>query len=190
MVQNKSTIPPRVTPVDPSWAIHRSPRVHMRQQTCLLYDTADVSADMSAVSHRRHVCCVTQQTCLLCHSADMSAVSHSRHVCCVTQQTCLLCHTADMSAVSHSSHVCCVRKQTCLKRDKCKHGPPLHAQCKYNTTMNAGNSRQAPKAGRPARPKQKAIRRTTSSCGVRETGGPLNVSLYAYKRESAIYIDI
>ena len=26
-----------------------------------------------------------------------------------------------------------------LKRDKRKHGPPLHAQCKYNTAMNAGN---------------------------------------------------
>ena len=39
---------------------------------------------------------------LLCHTADMSAVSHGRHACCVTQQTRLLCHTADMSAVSHS----------------------------------------------------------------------------------------
>ena len=47
--------------------------------------------------------CVTQQTCLLCHTADMSAVTHSRHVCCVTPQTCLLCHMADMSsAVSRS----------------------------------------------------------------------------------------
>ena len=72
---------------------------------------------MSAVSHSRHVCCVSQQTCLLCHTADMSAVSHSRHVCCVTQQTCLLCHTADMSAVSHSRHVCCVPQQTCLLCD-------------------------------------------------------------------------
>ena len=57
--------------------------------------------------HSRHVCCVTQQTRLLCH-----IVSHSRRVCCVPQhptadvsamsnrfkqQTCLLCHTADMS---------------------------------------------------------------------------------------------
>ena len=41
--------------------------------------------------HSRHVCYVTQQTCLLCVTADMSAVQHSRHVCCVTQQTCLLC---------------------------------------------------------------------------------------------------
>ena len=47
-----------------------------------------------------HVRRVTQQTCLPCRTADMSAVSHSRHVCCVAQQTCLLCHTADMSAVS------------------------------------------------------------------------------------------
>ena len=45
--------------------------------------------------HSRHVCCVTQQTCLLCHTADMSAVSHGRHVCCATQQACLLSHTAD-----------------------------------------------------------------------------------------------
>ena len=124
---------------------------------------------------------VPSHTCVLSHTADMSAVWHSRHVRCVTQQSCLLCDTADMSAMSHSRQVCCVRKQTCLKRDKCKHGPPLHAQCKYNTTMNAGNSRQAPKAGRPARPNQKAIRRTTSSCGVREKGGPLHLSLYTYK---------
>ena len=63
----------------------------MTQQTCLLSDTAD----MSAVAHRRHVCCVTQQTmsalsqqkCLLWDTADMSAVCRNRHVCCVTQQT-------------------------------------------------------------------------------------------------------
>ena len=72
------------------------------QQTCLLYHTAD----MSAASHSRHVCCVTQQTC--------PAVSHSRHVCCVAQQTCLLRHTADMSAVSHSRHACCVTNMTRL----------------------------------------------------------------------------
>ena len=61
---------PRVAQVEPSWAIHRSPRVAMRQQTCLMCDTAD----MSAVSHSRNVCCATQQTCLLCHTADMSAM--------------------------------------------------------------------------------------------------------------------
>ena len=33
----------------------------------------------------RPVACVAQQTCLLCDTADMSTVSHSRHVCCVTQ---------------------------------------------------------------------------------------------------------
>ena len=60
------------------------------------------------------VCCDTQQTCLLCDTADMSAVSHSRHVCCVKQQTCLLCQAADMSAVSRSRHVCCITRQTCL----------------------------------------------------------------------------
>ena len=89
----------------------------------------------------------------------MFAVSHNRHVCCVTHQICLLCHTAY------------------LKRDKCKHEPPLHAQCKYNTTTIEGNSRQAPKAGRPTRPNQKAIRRTTSSCGVSEKGEPLHLQM-------------
>ena len=80
---------------------------------------------ISAVSHSRHVCYVTQQTCLqwpiclLRHTADMSAVSPSRHVCCVTQHTCLLCHTllchtAGMSAVTHSRHLCCVTLWTCL----------------------------------------------------------------------------
>ena len=58
------------------------------------------------VSHNRHVCCVTQQKCLLCHTADMSAVSRSKHVCYATQQTCLLCHTAGMSVASHSRRVC------------------------------------------------------------------------------------
>ena len=33
---------------------------------------------------------VTQQTYLPCDTADMSAVGHSRHICCVTQQNCLL----------------------------------------------------------------------------------------------------
>ena len=51
-------------------------------------------------------CSVTQQKCLLCLTADMSAVSHSRHVCSVThsrhfcsvtQQTCLLCQTSESS---------------------------------------------------------------------------------------------
>ena len=32
----------------------------------------------------RHICCVTQQTCLLFHIAGMSAVGQSLHVCCVT----------------------------------------------------------------------------------------------------------
>ena len=35
----------------------------------------------------------------LCPTAYMPAVSYSRHVCCVTQRTCLLCDTADMSGV-------------------------------------------------------------------------------------------
>ena len=37
-------------------------------------------------SSRHFPCSVTWQTCLLCHTADMSAVLHSKHVCCVTQQ--------------------------------------------------------------------------------------------------------
>ena len=82
----ESVTPPIVTQGDPSWAIHRSPRAHMRQQTCLLCDTADMFA-------------VTHQTCRLYDTADMSAVRHSRHVCCATHQTCLLCDAADMSAV-------------------------------------------------------------------------------------------
>ena len=53
---------------------------------------------MSAVWQSRHVCCVTQQTCLLCRRA--------RHVCCVAEQACPLCDTSDMSAVSQSRHVC------------------------------------------------------------------------------------
>ena len=67
--------------------------------------------------HSRHVCCVTQQTCLLCDTADMSTVWQSSHVCCVTQKTCLLCHTEDTTAVWHSLHVCCVTRQTCLLWD-------------------------------------------------------------------------
>ena len=80
------------------------------RQTCLLCHTSD----MSAVSQSRHVCHVTQQTCLLCHTADKSAASHSRHVCYVTQQTFLLCPTADLFAMSYSRHVCCVTQQTFL----------------------------------------------------------------------------
>ena len=90
------------------------------QQTCLLYDTADVSAvshgrqsllghtaGMSTASHSRQFCCVTHQTCLLCHTAGTSAVSHSKHFCCVTQHTCLLCNTADISVLSHiTKHTC------------------------------------------------------------------------------------
>ena len=86
-------------------------------QACLLCLTADISA----LTHSRHVCHVTQQTCLLCEIADMSAVSHSRHVCCVTQQTCLLCgkansllcYAGDMSALSHGRRFCCVTQQAC-----------------------------------------------------------------------------
>ena len=59
---------------------------------------------------------VTQQTCLLCQTADISAVLHSRHVCvcCVTRQICQLRHTADTCVVSHSRHGCCGPRQTCV----------------------------------------------------------------------------
>ena len=40
-----------------------------------------------ALSHSRDDDCVTQQTCLLCDKAETSAVSHGKHVCCVTQAT-------------------------------------------------------------------------------------------------------
>ena len=84
------------------------------QQRCLLCDTAD----MFAV----HVCCITQQTCLLWDTAAMS-VSCSEHVCCVTQQTRLLCHTADRSAVFHSRHVCCETQQfLCASIHVCRRG--------------------------------------------------------------------
>ena len=39
------------------------------------------------VSHSRRVGCFPQQTCLVCDTADMSAVGHSRHVCSPPQQT-------------------------------------------------------------------------------------------------------
>ena len=69
------------------------------QQTCLLCHTEDMYAE----SQSRHVCCITQQTCPLFHAAD--------NFCSVTQQTCLLCHTATMSAVSHDR---LATQQTCL----------------------------------------------------------------------------
>ena len=74
------------------------------QQRCLLCHTADMSAvlrsrlvlvchtaDMSAALHSKPV--------LRCQSAEGFTVSRSRHVCCVTQQTCMLFQTADTSAV-------------------------------------------------------------------------------------------
>ena len=39
-----STVSPRVTHIHQAWAIHKSARLHIRQQTCLLHDTADTSA--------------------------------------------------------------------------------------------------------------------------------------------------
>ena len=79
---------------------------------------------MSAVSHSRHVGCVTQQTCPLCHTSDMSAVSR---------------HTADMSAVSHSRHVCVspstpvcgVTQQTCLLHDTASMFAASHSRCVF-----------------------------------------------------------
>ena len=75
-----------------------------RTCTCklLLFSSLCHTADMSVVSHSRHVCCVAQQELALCHTAGMSAVSNSRDVCFGKQQTCLLCHAADMCVVQHS----------------------------------------------------------------------------------------
>ena len=73
---------------------------HSRQ--CLLLRTAN----MFVVPHSRHVCGVTQLTCL--PAANVSAASRSRHVCCVPPQTRLLFHTVGIVAVSHSRLVCCV----------------------------------------------------------------------------------
>ena len=54
---------------------------------------------VSAVPRSRHVYDAKQQRRLMCDTADMSAESNRRRICCVTRQTCLLCHIADMSAV-------------------------------------------------------------------------------------------
>ena len=80
------------------------------------------TADISDVSRNRHVCRVTQQTCLLCDAADISAVSHDRHVCCAPRHSCLRCHTvdffppcpaADTFVLSHSRRVCGFLQLTC-----------------------------------------------------------------------------
>ena len=58
-----------------------------KQQFCvasMVGMSAESLCSKVSVSHTMHV--------LLCHT-------HSRHVCCVMQQTCLLCDTEDMSAV-------------------------------------------------------------------------------------------
>ena len=78
------------------------------QQTCLLCHTADMS-DVSLIV----------QTRLLVHTADMSGGSRSRHVCgvvqqnvcCVARQINLPCDTADMPAVWRNRHVCFVAQQ-------------------------------------------------------------------------------
>ena len=49
--------------------------------------THPFSADNACCARLPTVCCVTQQTCLRLHTADMSAVSHNGHVCCVTRDT-------------------------------------------------------------------------------------------------------
>ena len=113
----------------PSLQRHKTRRRHNVNLACAVpgffVAGGDTKPRLCVGSHSRHVCCVAQQTCLLCHTAEISASPHSRHVCvcCVTQQTallchtadmtavsqqtCLLCHTADTSAVPHSRHVCC-----------------------------------------------------------------------------------
>ena len=66
-----------------------SPPCGSKPEFCVL------SLESRPVSHSRHVCCVTQQEGLLCHTANTSAVSRGRHGCCVTRQTWLLCHTSE-----------------------------------------------------------------------------------------------
>ena len=81
--------------------------VSQSRHVCRVTDTGDKSAvsdstHVCCVTHRRHACCstrchVSQRTCRLWHT--------KRHICCGTLQTCLLCDTVDMSAVSHSEKV-------------------------------------------------------------------------------------
>ena len=99
----------------------------LAQQTCLLYETAN----MSAVWHGRHGYYVIEQTWLLRQTADLFALSCSSHVCritpqacpavsqrrqvcCDTLQTCLLYHAENMSVVTQGRDVCCFTQQTCL----------------------------------------------------------------------------
>ena len=65
------------------------------QQRNVFRLTPCLACHMSAVSHSRHACCVTQQACQLCHTAT--------HVSGVIQQTCPLCNT--------ENDACCVSKQ-------------------------------------------------------------------------------
>ena len=78
------------------------------------------------------------------HRVDMSAVSHSRHVCCVTHQTRLPCHTSDMSAVlqragmSTVSHkdMCAVSHSWLLQKSTYFFWPFANSQDMYVTYLD------------------------------------------------------
>ena len=69
-----------------------------------------LTAEVSTVSHSKHACCVTPQTCLLSHAADINAAWQDQHASCIAQwrrrlgpqHTRLLRDAADTLAVSHS----------------------------------------------------------------------------------------
>ena len=82
-----------------------------------------------------------QQTCLLRYTADMSAMLHSSHVCCVTQQTCppacdnkpwfCIAPTTQLSAMAHARLT--VHKEVVWCRMREAACPPL---LQYKTTVS------------------------------------------------------
>ena len=70
-----------------------------------LHHTADKSAESQS---RRQLCPTADMT----DPADMSAVAHRRKVCCVTQETGQLHHTADMSAALRAGRIRAVNVTT------------------------------------------------------------------------------
>ena len=83
-----------------------------RQERSGEFDMGWLSANLFSTATAIAPRALTQQTCLLCDTAEMSAVSYSRHVWCVTQLACLLCHTAALPAASHIRRVCHVTPHT------------------------------------------------------------------------------
>ena len=79
------------------------------------------------------------------YTTDVSAVWHSRHVCCVTQQTCLLCLTTDMPP-----HACDTRTRFCGVAGKGQATPcPRRSRPLWHTQdLDYANSGSASQAGR------------------------------------------